>query len=148
MFNISCSRGSLHNKEQTSVHVRVYATQTRLGTSGPYSFTHPLVSTGRGADGGTDLKLVLQSFLTIQSNLRADSNDTPGNHSKFNTSFTHECVRTLHVTIIYIKFHLSVHPSIRKSQKLFVLPGNGLNLEAFPLTELVVGYQLGVLESV
>ena len=37
-----------------------------------------------------------------------------------------------------------IHPK----RKNFALPGNGLNLEAFSLTERVVGYQQGVVESV
>ena len=37
---------------------------------------------------------------------------------------------------------------VRPSRKMLALPGKGLNLEAFSSTERVVGYQLGVVESV
>ena len=37
---------------------------------------------------------------------------------------------------------------IGPSQKMFALPGNGLNLKVFSFTERVVGYQPGVIESV
>ena len=38
--------------------------------------------------------------------------------------------------------------SVCQQQKIFALPGSGLNLEVLSFTERVVGYQQGVVESV
>ena len=39
---------------------------------------------------------------------------------------------------------INVRVCVRASRKMFALPGNGLNLEAFSFTKRVVGYQQGV----